>query len=94
MHIPTVDAKYVLYNPETHFLHQTFCLSLVQEQFSEVLDAMFEVLVQPQEHVIDQGEDGDNFYVIERYIFLKTVLYVLPVCVCDTLVQQGWLITV
>lgn len=39
---------------------------LSQEQFSEVLDAMFELRVQPQEHVIDQGDDGDNFYVIER----------------------------
>lgn len=38
----------------------------IQEQFSEVLDAMFELRVQPQEHVIDQGDDGDNFYVIER----------------------------
>lgn len=37
-----------------------------QEQFSQVLDAMFELKVQPQEHVIDQGHDGDNFYVIER----------------------------
>lgn len=41
-------------------------LSPMQEQFSEVLDAMFELRVQPQEHVIDQGDDGDNFYVIER----------------------------
>ncbi len=37
-----------------------------QEQFSEVLDGMFEVLVKPQEHIIDQGDDGDNFYVIEK----------------------------
>uniref|UniRef100_A0A4W4HA92 cAMP-dependent protein kinase type II-alpha regulatory subunit n=1 Tax=Electrophorus electricus TaxID=8005 RepID=A0A4W4HA92_ELEEL len=43
--------------------------ALDQEQFSEVLDAMFEVLVQPQEHVITQGDDGDNFYVIERGVF-------------------------
>lgn len=42
-------------------------LSHIQEQFSQVLDAMFELLVQPREHVIDQGDDGDNFYVIERY---------------------------
>ena len=28
---------------------------------------MFEVLVKAQEHIIDQGEDGDNFYVIERF---------------------------
>lgn len=37
-----------------------------QEQFSEVLDAMFEVQVKPQDHIIDQGDDGDNFYVIDK----------------------------
>lgn len=50
-------------------------LLLVQEQFSEVLDAMFEVLVQPQDHVIDQGDDGDNFYVIERCVYFYKMLY-------------------
>ncbi|XP_045931768.1 protein kinase, cAMP-dependent, regulatory, type II, alpha, B isoform X3 [Micropterus dolomieu] len=40
-----------------------------REQFSEVLDAMFEVLVKPQEHIIDQGDDGDNFYVIEKGVY-------------------------
>ncbi|XP_069062312.1 cAMP-dependent protein kinase type II-alpha regulatory subunit [Pleurodeles waltl] len=40
--------------------------NLDQEQLSQVLDAMFERKVIPQEHVIDQGDDGDNFYVIER----------------------------
>ncbi|XP_069499426.1 cAMP-dependent protein kinase type II-alpha regulatory subunit [Ambystoma mexicanum] len=40
--------------------------TLDQEQLSQVLDAMFERKVIPQEHVIDQGDDGDNFYVIER----------------------------
>uniref|UniRef100_A0AAY4C2N5 cAMP-dependent protein kinase type II-alpha regulatory subunit n=1 Tax=Denticeps clupeoides TaxID=299321 RepID=A0AAY4C2N5_9TELE len=43
--------------------------TLDQEQFSEVLDAMFELRVQPDEHVIDQGDDGDNFYVIERGVY-------------------------
>uniref|UniRef100_A0A672F944 cAMP-dependent protein kinase type II-alpha regulatory subunit n=1 Tax=Salarias fasciatus TaxID=181472 RepID=A0A672F944_SALFA len=43
--------------------------TLDQEQFSQVLDAMFELIVQPQEHVIDQGDDGDNFYVIERGVY-------------------------
>ncbi|XP_062257813.1 cAMP-dependent protein kinase type II-alpha regulatory subunit-like isoform X1 [Platichthys flesus] len=43
--------------------------TLEGEQFSEVLDAMFEVLVKPQEHIIDQGEDGDNFYVIEKGVY-------------------------
>ncbi|XP_040850359.1 cAMP-dependent protein kinase type II-alpha regulatory subunit isoform X3 [Ochotona curzoniae] len=37
-----------------------------REQLSQVLDAMFERIVQVDEHVIDQGDDGDNFYVIER----------------------------
>ncbi|MCI4389899.1 hypothetical protein PGIGA_G00116430 [Pangasianodon gigas] len=43
--------------------------TLEKEQFSEVLDAMFEVLVKPNEHIIDQGDDGDNFYVIERGVY-------------------------
>ncbi|MGH0150382.1 UNVERIFIED_CONTAM: hypothetical protein FKN15_020504 [Acipenser sinensis] len=40
--------------------------NLDSEQMSQVLDAMFERLVSPGEHVIDQDDDGDNFYVIER----------------------------
>lgn len=32
----------------------------------EVLDAMFERIVKPEEFIINQGEDGDNFYVIEK----------------------------
>uniref|UniRef100_A0A8C7UJH9 cAMP-dependent protein kinase type II regulatory subunit n=1 Tax=Oncorhynchus mykiss TaxID=8022 RepID=A0A8C7UJH9_ONCMY len=48
--------------------------TLDQEQFSEVLDGMFEVLVKPQEHIINQGEDGDNFYVIERGVYDIVVL--------------------
>lgn len=35
----------------------------------EVLDAMFERQVEPEEFIIHQGEDGDNFYVIERFVF-------------------------
>lgn len=35
---------------------------------SQVLDAMFEKLVEGGEHVIDQGDDGDNFYVIDRWM--------------------------
>lgn len=29
---------------------------------------MFERVVAPGDHVIDEGDDGDNFYVIERYV--------------------------
>ncbi|XP_041837256.1 protein kinase, cAMP-dependent, regulatory, type II, alpha, B [Melanotaenia boesemani] len=43
--------------------------TLEKEQFSEILDAMFEVFVKPQEHIIDQGDDGDNFYVIEKGMY-------------------------
>ena len=34
----------------------------------EVLDAMFERKVTAGESVIEQGDDGDNFYVIERLV--------------------------
>lgn len=34
---------------------------------SQVLDAMFEKTVSVGEHIIDQDDDGDNFYVIERW---------------------------
>ncbi|XP_039278200.1 cAMP-dependent protein kinase type II regulatory subunit isoform X2 [Nilaparvata lugens] len=39
--------------------------SLDKEQMNEVLDAMFEKRVNKDEFVIKQGDDGDNFYVIE-----------------------------
>lgn len=34
-------------------------------QMNQVLDAMFERKVQPADYIIRQGDDGDNFYVIE-----------------------------
>ncbi|XP_062584787.1 cAMP-dependent protein kinase type II regulatory subunit-like isoform X1 [Saccostrea cucullata] len=43
--------------------------SLEPEQMQEVLDAMFEKKVVDGDHVIDQGDDGDNFYVIESGLF-------------------------
>ncbi|KAG7454549.1 hypothetical protein MATL_G00260960 [Megalops atlanticus] len=43
--------------------------NLDPEQMSQVLDAMFEKLVEAGEHIIDQDDDGDNFYVIERGTF-------------------------
>lgn len=33
----------------------------------DVLDAMFEKTVESGDYVIRQGDDGDNFYVIDRY---------------------------
>ncbi|CAH1783692.1 unnamed protein product [Owenia fusiformis] len=43
--------------------------SLDSEQMQEVIDAMFERKVTPTEHVIDQGDDGDNFYVIDSGMY-------------------------
>uniref|UniRef100_A0AAY4CXB9 Cyclic nucleotide-binding domain-containing protein n=1 Tax=Denticeps clupeoides TaxID=299321 RepID=A0AAY4CXB9_9TELE len=43
--------------------------NLDPEQMSQVLDAMFEKTVEPGGHIIDQDDDGDNFYVIERGTF-------------------------
>lgn len=40
--------------------------TILQSQLNEVLDAMFERKTQPGDHVIDQGDDGDNFYVIDK----------------------------
>ena len=42
--------------------------SLEPEQLTEVLDAMFERKVTPNEYIIRQGDDGDNFYVVERFV--------------------------
>jgi cAMP-dependent protein kinase regulator len=49
--------------------------SLEQEQLGEVLDAMFQREVVEEEYIIKQGNDGDNFYVINsgKYnIFVNT----------------------
>lgn len=42
---------------------------LEPEQMQNVLDAMFEKEVHPGEYVIRQGDDGDNFYVIDSGIY-------------------------
>lgn len=43
--------------------------ALDQEQLNEVLDAMFEKKVEIEEKIIEQGEDGDNFYVIDSGVY-------------------------
>lgn len=40
--------------------------ALDKEQMQDVLDAMFERRVEAGDLVIKQGDDGDNFYVIQR----------------------------
>ncbi|XP_023243875.1 cAMP-dependent protein kinase type II regulatory subunit-like [Centruroides sculpturatus] len=47
----------------------------IEEQMQEVLDAMFERKVQPGDIVIKQGDDGDNFYIIQHglyHVFVST----------------------
>ena len=43
--------------------------SLDGEQLGEVLDAMFEYKVKSGDYIIRQGDDGDNFYVVERGLY-------------------------
>jgi cAMP-dependent protein kinase regulator len=43
--------------------------SLDKEQANEVLDAMFEKKVNANDKVIVQGDDGDNFYVVDSGTF-------------------------
>ena len=54
-------SKLVKYKP-------VFCA--FQEQSESVLDAMFMKQVKKDEHVIEEGDDGDNFYVIETLVSL------------------------
>lgn len=42
---------------------------LDQEQLNEVIDAMFEQEVAPGEVVIEQGADGDFFYVVDEGVY-------------------------
>ncbi|KAK4470938.1 hypothetical protein MN116_005660 [Schistosoma mekongi] len=42
---------------------------LDDDQMKDVIDAMFERHVSPGEKVITLGEDGDNFYVIEKGVY-------------------------
>lgn len=46
-----------------------FFKCLDSDQIQDVLDAMFKRDIQPGEHVIEQGDDGDNFYVIDSGIY-------------------------
>ena len=49
-----------------HCLLHSCDVYILQEQLGQVLDAMLEKKVQAGDHVINQGDDGDNFYVIQR----------------------------
>lgn len=48
----------------TFNLFLSFFLSFILKM-NEILDAMFEKRVKPEDLIIKQGDDGDNFYVIE-----------------------------
>ena len=55
--------------------------SLESEQLNEVLDAMFERKVTPNEYIIKQGDDGDNFYVVERLVAKKCIIISITVII-------------
>lgn len=40
-----------------------------RDQLKEILNAMFEKKVKPEDEIIRQGDDGDNFYVIDNGVF-------------------------
>ena len=54
---------FLLYSSQMHPFR------LETEQFNTVLDAMFEYPVEPNQKVITEGDDGDNFYVIENGVY-------------------------
>ncbi len=43
--------------------------SLEKKQFDRVIDAMFSRQVNENEAIIEQGDDGDNFYIIESGVY-------------------------
>lgn len=50
---------------QTSFTIAIFSFRSLAQQMNEILDAMFEKKVKPEDVIIRQGDDGDNFYVIE-----------------------------
>eukprot|EP01113_Clastostelium_recurvatum_P021969 TRINITY_DN260_c0_g1_i3.p1 TRINITY_DN260_c0_g1~~TRINITY_DN260_c0_g1_i3.p1 ORF type:complete len:758 (-),score=262.72 TRINITY_DN260_c0_g1_i3:110-2290(-) len=51
--------------------------SLDEEQIEAIIDEMFETTLKPEEVIIKQDDDGDNFYVVESgelYVLYKEVV--------------------
>ena len=64
--------------------------SLESEQLNEVLDAMFERKVTPNEYIIKQGDDGDNFYVVERLVAKKCTIISITVVKIISMLIVTW----
>jgi len=54
------------WSKKIHFLRCLKLRNYFKDQLTNVLDAMEERQVTAGEIVIQQGDDGDNFYVIDR----------------------------
>lgn len=72
---PTVIEKS---EPQRAMLHSALkhillFRNLELEQLDQCIDAMFEVRVSKGDFVINQGDDGDNFYVIESGKFKASI---------------------
>ena len=50
-------------------LFRTLDQGQLRKSFSEVIDAMFEQTVAADEVVIEQGADGDFFYVVDKGVY-------------------------
>ena len=54
--------------PQSANFNFQYSIRSIAENLNEVLDAMFHREVTEGENIITQGDDGDNFYVIERCV--------------------------
>ncbi|PAA86047.1 hypothetical protein BOX15_Mlig008623g1 [Macrostomum lignano] len=66
IHPKTEDQRCRLNEAVKHIL---LFRCLDEDQMHDVINAMFERRCQPGDRIITQGEDGDNFYVIESGVY-------------------------
>lgn len=69
---------------------------LDENERTDIFDAMFPANCLPGEVIIQQGDEGDNFYVIDqgevevKYIFLSIILF----CLISVLKRDGTFFTI
>ena len=88
--------EYEKSNEQIAFLQQAmdgvmFLKNLDEEEKSVILKAMFQKRVKEKDVVIQQGQDGDNFYIIESGIFSVSLSEADDQSeVINTLRDKGW----
>lgn len=63
---------------------------LESDELTNVLDAMFLVVKNAGDVIIQQGDDGDNFYIIDSGVVEVRVVYRVPWCVCACARMWAW----